>query len=174
MVRWRRFGQASGYLAFTAASLLPLYFYSRSDRVPPSDKALVSVLEDFAPERKREALVRKQERLAGIVAISQPGAAESLAESTAGAATKLAGDPQPAGNRFAAALRRQDLDDLLKAGASSMKRHYALTGPLAEAEAAEAAAKAAKATRAAEGGTAGKGSAGGSAGGDSGTGGAAK
>ena len=44
MVRWRRFGQASGYLAFTAASLLPLYFYSRSDRVPPSDKALVSVL----------------------------------------------------------------------------------------------------------------------------------
>jgi hypothetical protein len=132
-----------------------------------------TVQEDFAPERKREALVRKQERLAGIVAISQPGAAESPAESSAGAATKLSGDPQPAGNRFAAALRRQDLDDLLKAGASSMKRHYALTGPLAEAEAAEAAAKAAKATRAAEGGTAGKGSAGGSAGGDRSTGGAA-
>ena len=42
--RFRMFGQAAGYSAFVALSLLPLYFYSKSDRVPHSEKALSEAL----------------------------------------------------------------------------------------------------------------------------------
>jgi len=99
----------SNFALLVAVTLVPLYFYSKSDRVPKTDEDLSKSVTEFAPETQANAAKRSKEM--------------SEFWKKRGA--------------VAGHVKDADFSQLLRAGKSSMKRHYELTGPLAEQEAAQ-------------------------------------